>query len=833
VSQAEADAQIATDTDLTPGCLGFSYGAFRQFPGVWTNAVDGVKWKAGLFGAGHANGVVGHTRAEAQGNHGAAYAWRNGSFQFLGFPMGMSTNFPPYQRGATGHALAVGDVNADGIDEICDKRVDTPRFANGAWSLDLRWSLMSMRSYGPSLFTAATNNNMHWDDIAIGDFVDAHLDGQGHLIPMPGVEVVATADDRSPQGDRLDWHGPALWNGVMGHDFASLLATPQRTARSPLRFVNTAGSTNHDGEQYPFPSFASWSQPHATSQWADVAALLAGSGSTPATVNQANPDLQLVYFGNLIADQPGFELGGNFKNGQAYSYQSQGPFFLFGSSPHLPALAWGFDGDTGPLPGVPSRYVADIVGDRSAQEILNTFSQPSTLTGFVGNGSTPGQPRYRASRLLTLGYAHSQAFAADILGDGAEEVFQIYFGTWPSVRITKGLGSARTHASPNAYAEPFLDALRQNPIDFERLDGLRFVSRHLIHGRTGVPYGVPLDDAIDPTAGPLFGHVLVPEGGNPLLSTTGSRYTVQLLTPLPAGLTGTFLPGNAAQRRHKGVFLLHGTPMEACWRELEFRIVDNATNAQATVLRWLHVAAGPGAMPDTAPRIEAVRTSRSVLTSHADYLMDFYVTVRDADGDFGGKLLVEEPDFGASWIVHAVPTGAHDRFKFDLDISALSGRPSGTVFHLTLQAFDGAGNKSTIWPWMTVPGQSGKRAHWSTAPAGTAPLRIAEVELPAHDIVPAEAFAQSTGTQTIRAYVEGPLQAGSQVKGTAKIVHVITGVEMAEVSLQQVSAAPWIVEGTFHAPECWLGSGQYVVHVMASDSSTAMSSEWWPRLLVK
>ncbi len=180
-----------------------------------------------------------------------------------------------------------------------------------------------------------------------------------------------------------------------------------------------------------------------------------------------------------------------------------------------------------------------------------------------------------------------------------------------------------------------------------------------------------------------------------------------------------------------------------------------------------------------------------------------------------------------------MPTGAHDRFKFDLDISALSGRPSGTVFHLTLQAFDGAGNKSTIWPWMTVPGQSGKRAHWSTAPAGTAPLRIAEVELPAHDILPAEAFAQSTGTQTIRAYVEGPLQAGSQVKGTAKIVHVITGVEMAEVSLQQVSAAPWIVEGTFHAPECWLGSGQYVVHVMASDSSTAMSSEWWPRLLVK
>lgn len=850
VNQTEALAIIAAGKSVNFACPHFAgnYPA-RQFPGVWTNTVDGVKCKGAMFGAGHVNGVIGHTRVEASGNSAAAYVWRNGNFEHVGFATGMGGGFPQYRRGGCGHVVSIGDVNADGIDEMACKRVDTPRYdaATGTWSLDLRWDLSLMTSYGPNLLVANPQHNNHWDDICIGDYLEAHLDAQGRVIPMPGAELVAVEDERSPGAVAQDWSAVNVWGGVLGHDYAAFLATPQRKARSPLRFLNAAGSSKHDGEQFQFPSTTTWSQPLSASRWSTVASQMAFNppNPNPSAFHSNGPDGQLVYLGNLIAERPGFELGMMMKNGHAWSFGSQTPFLLFGSETHLPAIAWGHETSGGFLPGLPTRYVADIVGDRSAQEMVDFIEvlNLSPLPPFQHRAwrfeSTPSptasQPQFRAQPWTTFAPANSNPLAADILGDGAEEVYQLMMpgATGNAVmRVVRDSSTTRTHASPNAYAEPFTDPLRGNPIDFAQLDGLRFIGRHLIHGKVGVPYGIPLDNNIDPATAPITGHVLVPEGGNPQLTTTGSRYTVSLSTPLPAGLTGTFLSGNAGGRLHKGVFLIRGTPSETCWRELEFTITDTVTGVATPVRRWLHIAPPPtGGTPDSAPYIEAVRTSTSTLVTDADYAMNFEVTVRDANADFVGAIVVREAGTGQQWSVTALPTAVPDRWQFSLDIGVLAGAPVGTVFHLTMRATDGAGKKSALWPYLTVPGASHKVAPFSTVPVLVGPLRIAEVELPQHDIRPAEAFAQVGGTQTIRAHIEGMTDA-DEVKGEAVIVHVITGVVLDSVSLEQVPGTHTI-EGTFHAPECWLGSGLYTIHIRAWDDSGTLFSEFWPRLVVQ
>ncbi|MBL9079621.1 MAG: hypothetical protein JNL08_19110 [Planctomycetes bacterium] len=838
VNSTEATLTIAAGQDVTQACLQFSYGGSRQFPGVWTNGVDGVKCKGGMFGAGHVNGVVGHTRAETSGRHGAAYVWRNGNFHHVGFASGMWSGFPQYRLGGCGHTLAIGDVNADGIDEICCKRVETPRHdVTTGWSLDLRWDLMLKNSWGPNLNQTNPQHNNHWDDVCIGDYLKAHLDAQGRLIPMPGAEVIATSDERSPAPLAQDWRGLDVWGGVLGQDYGALLASPQRRQRSPLRLLSVAGSSKHDGEQYQFPSIATWAQPSPLSRWNVVASQLAGPGTTPSMFHGSGPDVQLVYLGNLIASRPGFELGLLMKNGHAFGSQSQGPFVLFGSEPHMPALAWGGDNAAGALPGLPTRYVADVVGDRLAQELVDIFNMAPTVWRFSAvTAPTATQPQFRAQAWTTLPWSHSQALAADILGDGAEELYDALFPgpTWNvRLNLVRDTATNRTHATPNAYAEPFLDPLRENPIDFTQLDGLRFASRHLIHGKVGVPYGIPLDANVDPASAPLHGHVLVPEGGNPQLSTTGSRYTVTLGTPLPGGLTGTFLPGNTGGRTHKGVYLIRGTPTETCWRELAFTITDNATNTTASVKKWIHIAPAAGAQPDTAPHIEAVRTSTSTLVDDADYAMLFEVTVRDANADFAGSLLVREVGTGQQWSVVAQPAATPDRWQFALDIGVLAGAPVGTVFHLTLQATDAANKKSAVWPYLNVPGASHEIAPFRNDPVSIGPLRIAEVELPRHDIEPAEAFAQTGRSQTIRAWVEGPLTDGDSLKGEALLVHVITGVVLDTVELQQISASPHVLEGQFVAPECWLGGGLYTIHIRAWDDSGTLFSEFWPRLVVQ
>lgn len=843
VDNIEADAQIAAGQAASQAFGHYYSSSGRFFPGLWLNNVDGAKVMGGLFGAGHVHGVVAYTRHDSVGRHSAAYVWRNGQFNFVGFGGGIFTgNNPPYHEGSAGHHLTLGDVNSDGIEEICDKRMDTPRFAaaTSSWSLEMQWTSMSLGSHAPVLFAGMTGGyKNHWDDICVGDYLESHLDAQGNVIPMPGVEVIATADERSTSINPIDWHGPSVWGGVLGHDYSALLANPQQQCRSPLRYLNCAGTALHDGEQYRFPSpGTSWAQPNANSHWDTIGSQLAAGfipgGPNPADVSARGPDLQLVYLGNLIAEEPGFELGGAFKPESAFSFASQGPFMMFGAAANLPMLSFGHTAASGTLPGVPSRYVGDVVGGRSAQELLDVFSTAGTIMRFVTNGAN--QPRYKAEQWTALiGGANSNPLAADILRDGAEEVYQFFFvaGTnnTAHLRLAYDSGANRTHASPGGYADPFRDPLRQNPIDFERLDGLRFVSPLLIHGTTGVPYGVPLDNAVDPTAGAQFGHLLVPEGGDPLQTTTGSRYTVTCLTPLPGGLTGTFLPGNAAGRTHKGVLLLSGTPVEACWRELTFTITDNATSTTTTAKRWLHVAAGSGANADTAPRIEAVWKSRSVLASDADYAMNFEATVRDADGDFNGSFVLSETATAQQWSATATPTATPDRWAFMVNVGSLAGAPAGTRFHLTLRATDSAGKASPLWPYIEVPGANDKVAPWLPAASPGNNLRVAEVSLPAHTIQPAECFAQTNGTQAINARVEGP-DSDLGTVGEALVTHVTTGVALGTVPLFQDPHDATLFEGTFTAPECWLGGGRYALHVRVQDAN-GVWSEWWPRLVVQ
>jgi hypothetical protein len=155
----------------------------------------------------------------------------------------------------------------------------------------------------------------------------------------------------------------------------------------------------------------------------------------------------------------------------------------------------------------------------------------------------------------------------------------------------------------------------------------------------------------------------------------------------------------------------------------------------------------------------------------------------------------------------------------------------GTRFHLTLQAADAASTVSATWPYLTVPGANEKVAPWLTTTSAGNGLRVAEVELPAHTIAPAECFAQTNGTQVVRARVEG-FDSDMGPEGEAVITHVTTGVVLDVVPLAPNPNDGTLYEGVFPAPECWLGGGRYGVHVRVKDAAGAWS-EWWPRVVVK
>lgn len=793
----------------------------------------------------------------------------------------------PQWQGSAGHTWRGRDIDYDGKDELIGKHIlgYDPELGP-LLGKQVRWGIgLKNVDHENTIGVYAPDN--HPDHVVALDFIKTYVDPRnpGKILPSPGIEILAApqTDGTSSSTDRS---GPWIYRAISGHDFAPTTPPTQPARYWPIRTLNIAPlppvGVQSDGGAYSWPSSGTAVlQPDpASGHWDDFLADVREVGGTGVDYKEIG--VQLFMPGDFIDSIDGPEIFISSKGGVESDAAPcndtafgtpQASFYLMDGTESLDVLGWGRDSDDKQLPNLVRGVSIDFEGTRDQIELqagthtfcVNNLQNPDPDQGHAifRWDSTGGEPRQYAPERINLyqeppgtsgvylpGAGYSQQ-VRDVLGDSREEQLITKLSTSAGnstgsydvstllVISNPDMSVIRDEPSPVKYLQ-----YRTRPkvgypeyIDYKSLTGLKLVPGRAPRGTKGMPYGFDQDDALVPPGGvvPQNCLAITVEGGM-------APYSISLNPDsalLPLGLTQTMVTGNAYAAQNGGVFCIHGTPVEATSRKITLDVQD-FLGQTAELSIWINVdpASGQGvSASDSRPNVYRGGFGAAYLAENMATQVVLSVWVEDLNNDVATVDVYDQSGAMITTLIQALG----DRWNGRVDV-APGAAPS--TLHYTVIATDAVGNKSTVWPYMTIEGGDGEDApaYVTVSPSGQSSAetpRIRWVELPRHSI-PAAEVSDGTGTQSIKVWTNKfALGVADEVEVVLR--HPLIGDEFAyrvvkDVSFGTGANVPYEVDFNtdLFDPVGQFGWGEYTINVRVKFiepfSQQTYYTDWWPQL---
>ncbi len=777
-------------------------------------------------------------------------------------------------EGNPGHNWRAKDIDLDGMEELLG--VHIVDFDTVTMLPKVKWGMVFDKIDVEDDPTLNVVDDNHPDSVQGVDFMSTYLADDGdptREIPAPGMEVLVAAQK---SGDpHPDPSGPWLYRALLGHSLEPdppAPGIPTLTPREwPIRLLNVAQTSDGESYQYASNNMTGWVQPDSMlSLWDAFAAAI----QPPGPPESETIGSQTVLPANLVADSEGLELLVETKfNLEGIQDPCDGDdlkkaYYMFDSSPQLRILDWGTDVESDRFPEFRETFLIDFLGERDQIELaslthtdcpqVDKFGNPvpppaHAVFSWGGNCSAPRtycpEDVYFIERVLGPGtdlLLNQATTAADMRGDSREELLMTRLlnqgnpNLFPNSEVVLAWD-----ATPANRPEPspfeFVDYRRRStrgfdPMDYDSLNGLRFVQSHLPVGEVGVSYGFEQDPVFTNglPGGATHCAVLVAEGGDP--GTIG--YSIQSLTPvsaLPDGLSLSKPLG--LPEAYDGALCILGTPLEEGTFPIKVQVTDSVGN-QHTQVFWLTIEPSGGGVPGNGPNpfVRSVTFGAPFLAANTPTTLQVTALVQDADGDVDRVEVFGETGGALLSLTQVTAT----RWCGNLVVPAMA---AGTATHFRVRATDDEEHVSPMWPYMEIRGGDGVApadfvAVDTTGQSASVTPTISHVQFTPNDI-PAAEVSKETGQQSMTVFVGDthglPVERIELVVGHGLIDDEQRYSRSVKPTAPMASSYSLVFDTAAFPPIGQFGWGSYPVNVRITvkDPVTGAEheSDWWPQLV--